>query len=261
MKFVILTFIQGILIGISLIIPGLSGGTTAILLGIYQKLLDILGDFSLKVKKEIKFLFILSIGCIAGIFIGSIPVKFAIANFKTQFGFFVTGVLIGSLSIFTNEFKIKKLANSVYIGMGITIIILITKISLKSSFFVDYIILPSLISTALILPGISVTNILIAFGQYDVLLNSIVNFDFVYIVKTLFLLSFSTFLLVKSLSLLYKKYPAPINMLTLGMVIVSIFQVWKEYITNFYITDIFWGLFGLFLSLFISLFHERTNDR
>ena len=62
-----LLFIKGVIIGISNIIPGVSGGTLAVSLGIYEILLDAIGNFFKDIKKKILILFPIVLGVLIGI--------------------------------------------------------------------------------------------------------------------------------------------------------------------------------------------------
>ena len=78
-------FLSGIAIGIANIIPGVSGGTIAFILGIYDKLTDSIGNFFIcnreKRKEYLRFLIPLFI-------LGSIPVSLSIdINFSEGFIF------------------------------------------------------------------------------------------------------------------------------------------------------------------------------
>ena len=61
MDFLILV-IKGFFVGIALIIPGLSGGTLAMYLGIYEKLLHAIGNVFNEFKKSMMFLIPVFIG-------------------------------------------------------------------------------------------------------------------------------------------------------------------------------------------------------
>ena len=56
------SFLVSILIGIGVVLPGVSGSAIAILVGIYDKVLTVLNDFSIKALKKIIILFPVIIG-------------------------------------------------------------------------------------------------------------------------------------------------------------------------------------------------------
>ena len=70
MNFITL-FLKGILIGLFMLIPGVSGGTIAILLKIYEELLIRLNTLFKDFKNNFKYLFIVFIGGLIGVFISS----------------------------------------------------------------------------------------------------------------------------------------------------------------------------------------------
>ena len=64
-------FLKGSLVGIANIIPGLSGGTVAVILGIYDRLIESLSQFNVswiyKWDKTVRFLIVLVLGALVGI--------------------------------------------------------------------------------------------------------------------------------------------------------------------------------------------------
>ncbi|HOV71924.1 MAG TPA: DUF368 domain-containing protein, partial [Dysgonamonadaceae bacterium] len=73
--------IKGIVIGIGFILPGLSGGVFAVILGIYDKLIQFLSDIRKKFLQNIAFFFPVAIGMAIGIVIFSIFVEKAFGNY------------------------------------------------------------------------------------------------------------------------------------------------------------------------------------
>jgi len=59
--------IKGFIVGVAFIIPGVSGGTLAIYLGIYQKLLDSIGSIFKDFKNSLRFLVPFGIGGIISV--------------------------------------------------------------------------------------------------------------------------------------------------------------------------------------------------
>ena len=56
MKENIMLILKGFALGIANVIPGVSGGTIAVILGIYEKLIDILSNLKTKLKENFKYL-------------------------------------------------------------------------------------------------------------------------------------------------------------------------------------------------------------
>ena len=77
-------FVKGIIVGFFMLVPGISGGSIAIILGIYDKLLISLNDIFKRFKTNFIFLFIVSLGGITGIFLSSFILDFFIKNYYLE---------------------------------------------------------------------------------------------------------------------------------------------------------------------------------
>ena len=78
-------FLKGIIIGIANIMPGVSGGTLAVIMGVYDKLTEAIGNFpTAPVKKKIEYIkFLLQIGSGAaiGIILFARVIEFCFTNY------------------------------------------------------------------------------------------------------------------------------------------------------------------------------------
>ena len=68
----IIDLLKGMVIGISNVIPGVSGGTMAVVMGIYDKIIYSVNNFFKDIKKNILFLGTLGIGAVLGILLSSL---------------------------------------------------------------------------------------------------------------------------------------------------------------------------------------------
>ena len=84
----IINFFKGIIIGISNVIPGVSGGTMAVSMGIYEKLIGIIGNFFHDFKKNfienMKFLLPIAFGGGIGIILFSKLITFLLQDYSMQ---------------------------------------------------------------------------------------------------------------------------------------------------------------------------------
>ena len=127
----IINFLKGMIIGIANIIPGLSGGTMAILVGVYEKLISTIGNFFKKFKETFKenmiFLVPLGLGMVVGVVAFSKLLEILLKNYTmpTQFAFI--GLVLGGLPlIFKNANKEGKFKKKYLIPLIITFIIGLT---------------------------------------------------------------------------------------------------------------------------------------
>lgn len=91
------TFLIGLAIGISNVIPGFSGGTMAVVLNIYDKFVDAI---TLNIKKLIanrKFVVPLLLGMLCGVLFFSEVVKYLFSHFPWQTDYVFTGIIFGSI--------------------------------------------------------------------------------------------------------------------------------------------------------------------
>src|SRR5690625_7548501 len=86
---------RGLIMGASDVIPGVSGGTIAVLLGIYDRLIAAInGLFSKHWKQYLSFLIPLAIGVATAIFTLARLMKWLLANYQQQTYFFYFGLMI-----------------------------------------------------------------------------------------------------------------------------------------------------------------------
>lgn len=101
-------FIAGLFIGISNVIPGVSGGTIACVFGTYENMLS-LPSFNLKrIKKEWKAIFFLYLGMALAVLVFSKLVNFVYERYPIYTSYFFVGIIFGSIFFLYDEAKEKK---------------------------------------------------------------------------------------------------------------------------------------------------------
>ena len=243
MKMYFNLFLKGIAMGVANVIPGVSGGTIALITGIYEELIDSLKSFDKKALKYIlsfkinEFIDYTNLYFIIAVFGGSIFSVFSIANlFKFLFSnyplyiwSFFFGLIIAS--IFFVGKKINKWDKSSVIALvlGITIALSFTTISPASEndnlFFVFFCGIIGI--SGMMLPGLSGSFILILLGNYELLLVKAVA-DLNIIILTVFFLGSLFGLLSFShlLSWLLKKYKDQTLAILTGFITGSLAIIW-----------------------------------
>ena len=187
-------FLKGMAMGISDLIPGISGGTVALLLGIYDDFINSIKSFNLRsinylftlnFKKlsqqlNLPFLIPVLIGILFSIISFSFLVDFLLENFRVVlFSFFFGLIFFSSLKIIYN---LRPIAfyDFLFIVIGLLVgffISLLNPIGIGEGYF--SVLISGLIAiTAMLLPGISGSYILLLLGKYDYIINSLTNFYF-----------------------------------------------------------------------------------
>ncbi|MBP3391626.1 MAG: DUF368 domain-containing protein [Clostridia bacterium] len=170
-------FFKGILIGIALVLPGLSGSLMAVLLGMYEDVVNWIASF----RKNIKNLLLLGIGAAIGILISAKLVLVLCVAYPGPCNWFFLGLVAGGLPMLISGVKGRNFTKLGFVPMilGFAAIFAITLCSGTAADF--HVAIPrisgvqdagvllgaGLISCGLMmLPGVSGSVLLILLGQY-----------------------------------------------------------------------------------------------
>ena len=174
-------FTAGIFIGLSELLPGISGATVALMFGVYEKLLDFLRKF-----KNLNLIFPLLLGMILSVFIFSSLINFLYESYTNIFNTFIALLMIGYgiflvISTYLNE-KIDK-GKNFYINLFLAIIIglHITSFHFHGNQAPNLFLLGLFGFVAcsfLLFPGISGSAFLLSVGAYPLIIGSISDLNF-----------------------------------------------------------------------------------
>lgn len=245
----IVNFINGFCMALADSVPGVSGGTVAFILGFYDKFIVSLDDVfrgNLKKKKE-AFIYLVKIGI--GWVVGFILASFFLTSIFESYIYEMSSVFIGfiifAIPIVVKEEKenIKgKYGNLIFSILGALLVILVTYLNRSGGNILSletlnigtilYVFLAAMVAiSAMILPGISGSTLLLIFGIYIPIITKIKNFlsfDFsvlpillIFGLGVIFGVLFFTKLLRKCLE---KRRSSTIYAI-LGMMIASIYSI------------------------------------
>ena len=272
-------FFKGIFMGIADAMPGISGGTIALLLGIYEELIESISElkislFSKLINKGFKsfweklngnFLLVL----VSGIGISLISFVKISASFLESFPLFIWSFFLGL--IFATVYVIYKLINQWHnLNFFFLIISIIFSIFLSSFSAYDtdeisllYILFSGIIaSSAMILPGISGSLILVILGVYAYLIKALDNLEIIVIFTFISgaiigLLGFS-----KILKYLFNNHRDATYTIMLGLVIGSIENIWpwnKSFSTELSNLNLFLSISLVILGFVIVVLLEKIK--
>ena len=112
----LINFIKGMLIGIANLIPGVSGGTMAVSMGVYEEIIDSIGNFFKKFKetfvKNMVFLIPIILGAGVGVIAFSKLLDYLLKNHEAYTKFAFMGLILGSIPFIfkkSNELSISSL--------------------------------------------------------------------------------------------------------------------------------------------------------
>ncbi len=186
-------FFCGIAMGAADIVPGVSGGTIAFITGIYTKLIEAIksvdiefiklfftGQFA-KAFKKIPFAFLipLLLGIVSSIFSLAHVIVYLLANKPLYIWTFFLGLILASAYLLFKELANKSIFAFIFLILGAVFAIFITSLPLMhlpDSLF--YIFIAGAIAiSAMILPGISGSFLLVLLGKYNTVLSAVATFD------------------------------------------------------------------------------------
>ena len=191
----------GAWIGGTMTVPGVSGGSMAMILGIYDRLVMSVNGIFKKGKFKESFLFLLKfmIGAAAGFFLFSKLITFALAHFSMPTRYFFLGTVAGGAPLIFREANIKRATVPVFVYpiVGIVCALLITLIpegifEISGTGFlavlggiVIQLFGGVIVAIALVLPGISVSQMLLVLGIYEKLTSAMDALDIMTLISFL----------------------------------------------------------------------------
>lgn len=232
-------------------VPGVSGGTIAFILGFYDKFINSLDDLAFgdieKKKKAFFFLIKLAIGWVIGMILAVLVLTNLFESHIYQVSSVFIGFILFSIPLIAREEKESlkgKYYNIIFMIIGILIVALITYFNPISgeSNVVDisnlnfglalYIFVAATIAiSAMVLPGISGSTLLLIFGLYIPIISAIKEFlhlNFSYLPALIVFglgVIFGIILVIRLIRIALKKYRSQSIYCILGLMIGSIYAI------------------------------------
>ena len=235
MKNIFLTLFKGLWIGGTLTVPGVSGGSMAMILGVYDKLLWAVNSLVKKGgerKKALLFLSWMALGGGVGFVIFSKLVGYLLEIAPLYVCFFFVGAVVGGIPMVVKQAQIKRI-DLLDIPMVVCGAVIVWLISLIPSgiFSIDGIggvggvalkmLCGVILAFGLVLPGISFSQMLYVFGIYGEIVERVSNFDILPLVPFGIGGIIGIFATSRLVEFLIVKYPRRIYMIIFGFLLGS----------------------------------------
>ncbi len=248
--------IAGLIIGVANIIPGVSGGTMAVLLGIYDRLINAISIKKENIKKNWLFLLCIFGGAVIGIVLFANILEYCTDNYNVPTQFAFIGLILGSFPFLWKQTVQKKrfaAYNIIPFAVTLALMFVISKLNPEGNIAQTKITLPLFFillslgivaSVSMIIPGLSGSFMLKAFGQYDTVTESISRIskfwrDGFILDDFLILIAFGIGALIgilggaKLIAIALKKFHQGIYSAILGLVVGSVFVIYpREFALN-----------------------------
>ena len=177
--------IKGIVIALGFILPGISGGVLAAILGIYERMIRFLAHPFKNLKEDVLFFLPVSIGMLLGIGLFSYPIEYLLENYQVYVLWSFAGAIIGTIPSLIKESTRDSDRDKIdhiwfwatFIISGIALYALNFVVGSLSANFLNFTLAGCLLALGILVPGLSPSNLLLILGLYGPMLTGFKTFD------------------------------------------------------------------------------------
>lgn len=266
----IMDTIKGMFIGIANVIPGVSGGTMAVSLGIYDKLLSSISNLLKDWKKSLAALLPIILGCGIGIVGFSYAIEFLLSKYTFVTCMTFVGLILGGIPVLVKALRKDLHRKNSSIGVsGVIAFLALFAVAVflpmlnedtevlrtftpTAGTMISLFLVGIIASATMVVPGVSGSLVMMILGYYYGILEAIrsfiealKNFDTAGLLNGVLLLLplgigvlLGIFLIAKLITFLFERYGAQTYCAILGLIVASPFAI-------FYNTGLFEQLSSL----------------
>ena len=177
--------LKGMIIALGFILPGVSGGVLAAILGIYERMIRFLAHIKENFIENVLYFTPVAIGMVLGIAAFSYPVNLLLDNYKVIVLWGFAGAIIGTIPSLIKE-SVKESdrdrADTItfwlsFILSGVFLYSLNGMVGTLPANFLSFILAGALIALGILIPGLSPSNLLLILGLYTPMLTGFKRLD------------------------------------------------------------------------------------
>ena len=229
----LITALKGLVVGGTMLVPGASGGSMAMILGVYDRLVSSVSSFRKHKRASFVFLALFAVGGLLGMLLFAKPLLKLIELYPMPMRYFFLGAVAGGIPLIFREAGVRRFSwrQPLYILIGIAVVALIGLVpvgrfqSEMEAGVLSFLLLAVagfIAAVALVLPGISVSYLLLVLGMYSTTIQAIGNLDFEYLIPLGLGGILGVVATTKALEHLMQVYPRATYLIILGFVVASI---------------------------------------
>ena len=176
----LIDILRGMVIGLANVIPGVSGGTMMVSMGIYDTIIECINNLFRRFRKSAMTLLPYLIGMAIAVAAGSLVLKEAFDNYPLPTNFLFIGLILGSLPLIWKQMKGERInAIHVLIFLFFAALVIVPKLIANQGdgakqaadtdplHLVLYVVLGIIAAASMVVPGISGSMMLKIFGYYE----------------------------------------------------------------------------------------------
>lgn len=271
MKSFLYRILCGFCLGISVFAPGISGSIMAIIMGIYEKLIDIASNPFKNLKQTIKFLFPMGIGAAISLVLFILVFSYLFEAYEKAVYMLFIGLIAGNLPMIyketkKSEFKWYHLLGAIVALFTAFIIGVVsenanTAQSIEVGSNLIYLAISGAVGGfASLIPGMSVSMILIVMGVYDTLIASAKSLDIAVIATVGIAFVVAMVLSSRVIKFVFEKFSGLAHFMVLGFLVGSIGGIFCSLPTNgSNIAGVIMLVLGLAISLLFVYLGKKVN--
>lgn len=260
--------LQGTLVGLGAVLPGISGGVLCVIFGIYKTIMEFLADPFRKLKTHFPKLFPYGIGAVIG-FLGIAKLlAFLLEQYEAPSVCLFIGLIAGMLPSLFREAGEQGRDKKSYISLIIAMVaIFALLISLKvlsveiTPSFVWYLFCGFCLALSVIAPGMSFSTLLMPLGLYQPFVDGISSFDFSVLIPAGIGALATVILFAKAVDALFTHHHSIAFHAIIGVVIAATVMIipLESFTTSFIscIINIICLVVGIAAALWLDKFNQK----
>ena len=268
----LLKLLCGLLIGVSAVLPGVSGGILCVIFGIYPIVMDLISHPFTNLKNKLKILMPYMIGMLIGFWGVSKMLEILLTRYEAPCTSLFIGLVIGMLpSLFVTVGKGKNRVLS-YLGLAVSCVVVLTiLVSLRAMSveiepnFLWYLVCGCALAFSVIVPGMSFSTMLMPLGLYTSFVQGIGDFDFAVLIPAGIGAAVTMVVFSRFISNLFSKHYSVAQNIVVGIVIAATaviipFESFGASVVSAIVNIVCMAL-GIAFARLISRFNGRYDSR
>lgn len=240
-KEIIMLILKGTAMGIGNAIPGVSGGTIAVVTKIFDRLVESITPNIKKLIKNMPFLLPVAAGMAIGIFLTAKVLDYLFTEYYVPTQLFFIGLILGSAHIIHRECKKEssriRPINLIPYFIGVLFMLGLLFVNEGQSLFTEgavltardiilYIVMGFIAAVAMVIPGVSGSMIMKVFGAYDSIIGAVADLNIAVLAAVAVGAVIGIFAAVKVIDIVLKKYRQGTYCLILGLIMGSVLHIY-----------------------------------
>lgn len=221
----LLRLLQGALIGLGAVLPGISGGVLCVIFGVYAPMMELLSHPFATFKKNVRLLLPIVLGIGLGFLGISRILAFFLNTYPDQSVCLFAGLIFGMLPSLFREAGEKGRSRGSFVSLGVAFAVVLTLLCLLNSFTAAitpnigwYVFCGFCMGLSIIAPGMSFSTLLMPLGLYTPLVDGIGRFDFSVLIPAGIGALLTILLLARAVNHLMERHYSPVFHAIIGIV-------------------------------------------